>query len=73
MCVKGTGAARSTYTVLFKHKNITNPTLTPANSIVHAEKELPEALNGNIPTTLEGSPLEDLAKLETIFPQQAKQ
>ena len=72
MWVRGTGVVRITDTVRFKHKHITNSNATPADAIVHAEKALTEALKGNIPTTLEGSALEDLAKLETIFLQQAK-
>ena len=71
--VKGMGTVRSTDTVFFKHKHITNPSVTPVDAIVCAAKYLTEALKGNIPTTLEGSSLEDLEKLETIFLQQAKQ
>ena len=70
--VRGTGAVRSTDTVCFKHKHITNYSVTLVYAILHAAKKLTEALKGNIPTTLEGSALEDLAKLETIFLQQAK-
>ena len=71
--VKGMGAVRITDTVFFKQKHITNPTVTLDNAIVHVAKELTEALKGNIPTTLEGISLENLAKLETIVLQQAKQ
>ena len=55
---------RSTDTVFFKHKNITNPTVTPADAIVHAAKELTEALKGNVPGSLGDTSLDDLAKLE---------
>ena len=38
--VKGKGSVRITDTVYFKHNHITNPTVTPADTIVHAAKEL---------------------------------
>ena len=47
--VKGTGAFRSTDTVFLKHKHTTKPTVTPADAIVNAAKELTSALKGNIP------------------------
>ena len=46
--VRGTGEVRTTDTVCFKQENTTNPTVTPANAIVHAAKEPTEALKGNI-------------------------
>ena len=50
--VKGTGAVRSTNTVLFKHKHIKNPTVTPADAIVNAAKDLTAALKGDVPGSL---------------------
>ena len=50
--VKGTGAVRSTNTVFFKHKHITDPTVTPADAIVSAAKYLTAELKGNVPGSL---------------------
>ena len=58
--VKGTGAVRSTNTVFFKHKHITNPTVTPADAIVNAAKDLTAALKGNVPGSLGATSLDDL-------------
>ena len=73
MWLKGTGEVRSINTVFFRHKHTTKPTFAPVDAIVHAAKEVTEVLKGNISNTLEGSSLEYLAKLETIFSQQVKQ
>ena len=72
MWVKGTGAVRSTNTVLFKHKHITNPTVTPEDAIVNAAKDLTAALKGNVPGSLGATSLDDLKQLEEIFAQKAK-
>ena len=72
MWVKGTGAVRSTDTVFFKHKHITNPTVTPADAIVNASKDLTAALKGNVPGSLGATSLDDLKQLEEIFAQKAK-
>ena len=58
--------------MFFKHKHTTNPTVTPADSIVHAAKELTEALKGNVPRSLGDTSLDDLAKVEQIFAQRAQ-
>ena len=55
-----------------KHKHITNPTVTPADAIVHASKELTEALKGNVPGSLGDTSLDDLAKVEQIFAQKVQ-
>ena len=65
--VKGTGAMRSTDTVFFKHKHITNPTVTPADEIINAAKELTAALRGDVPGPLGATSLDDLKTLEEIF------
>ena len=72
MWVKGTGAVRSTDTVLFKQKHITNPNVTPADAIVNASKYLTAALKGNVPGSLGATSLDDLKQLEEIFAQKAK-
>ena len=58
---------RSTDTVFFKHKHITNPTVTPEDAIVHAAKELTEALKGNVPRSLGDTSLDELDRAEHIF------
>ena len=60
MWVKGKGSVRSTYTVFFKHKHITNPTVTPEDAIVNSAKELTVALKGNVPGSLGATSLDDL-------------
>ena len=72
MWVKGTGAVRSTDTVFFKHKHITNPTVTPADAIVNVSKDLTLALKVNVPGSLGATSLDELKKLEEIFAQKAK-
>jgi hypothetical protein len=44
--VKATKAKRLTDTVFFKHKSITQPTVTKADAIVNAYRKLTEAING---------------------------
>ena len=60
MWVKGTGAVRSTDTVFFKHKHITNPTVTPAYAIVSTAKDLTAALKGKVPGSKGATSLNDL-------------
>ena len=43
--VKGTKADRIWETVFFKHKNLTNPTVTHADKVFNAARELCEALS----------------------------
>ena len=63
---------RSTDTVFFKHKHITNPTVTPADAIVHAAKELIEALKGKVPGSLGDTSLDGMAKVEKIFAKKSQ-
>ena len=60
---------RSTDTVFFEHNHITNPTVTPADAIFRAAKELTEALKGNVPGSLGETSLEELERVEQIFAQ----
>ena len=60
MWVKGTGAVRSTDTVFFKHKHITNPTVTPVDAIVNSAKDLTTALKENVPRSIGATSLDDL-------------
>jgi hypothetical protein len=53
-------------TVWFKHKYITQPTVTPANMIVKALTDLTQALKGK--TNLEGlDQIESLKRLEELL------
>eukprot|EP00956_Cyclotella_meneghiniana_P028214 scaffold65021_cov87-Cyclotella_meneghiniana.AAC.1 len=48
---KTTRALRRSDTVWFKHKYLTNPSLTAADHIVNAAKNLTDAISSNKPTT----------------------
>jgi hypothetical protein len=70
---KQTNAERKSDTVWFKHKYLTNPnpTVTAADTIVHAAKELTAALNKYRPADLKQSNKDGLAKLAKIFNEAA--
>ena len=53
-------AERITDTIMFKHKRITNPTVTAADAIVAAASELTATLKGNIKTTLANADIQEL-------------
>ena len=55
-----TRAVRGSETVIFKHKYITMPTVTPADAIVQAAKQLTDALKGNIPPALAKSGIDHI-------------
>ena len=63
---------RNTDTVFFKHKHITNPTVTPADTIFHAAKELTETLKGKVPGSLRETSLEELERVEKTFAQKSQ-
>ena len=65
--VPETRSIRGSESVIFKHKYITNPSVTPADEIVHAAKLLTNALRGNIPPFLVKSGIEHLKELTNIF------
>ena len=46
--------------------------MTPEGAIIHATKELIEALKGNVPGSLGDKSLNDLEKVEQIFSQKAQ-
>ena len=52
---KHTGAEQISDRVYFKHKHITNTTVSPEDTVVQAAKELTAALQGHMRTALEGS------------------
>ena len=61
---KDTGAEQVSDTVFLKHKHITNPTVSPEDSVVQAAKKLTAALKGCMPSALEGSTVKYLEKLD---------
>ena len=63
--VKATRAIRVTDTVFFKHKYITQPTVTPADAIVKAYQDLLHAIQG-ISNTKGTAHLEALQRMTTI-------
>ena len=62
-----TGAKRGSESVIFKHKYITSPTVTPADAIVQAAKQLADVLKGNIPPPLVKSGIDHIKALTNIF------
>ena len=69
---KDTRTTRTTATVFFKHKYITNPTVTPADAIVAAATNLADALQNNIPAQHLGkTKLKDLKRLQKILEEAA--
>ena len=65
--VKETRAERISDTVWFRHKYITNPSLTTADYIVNAANDLAQALDKNQPQALKPSSKEALSQLAKIF------
>ena len=64
--VKATRQTRISDTVYFKHKYITQPTVTPADAIIKAIQDLTQALKGKVNTKGE-SHLQALTKLQELF------
>ena len=61
-----TRAVQGSETVLFKHKYITAPTVTPSDAIIQAAKELEDTLKSKIPPPLAKSGIDTLKQC-TIF------
>ena len=53
--------------MLFKHKYIIAPTVTPADAIVQAAKELEDVIKDKIPTPLAKSDIDRLKECTNIF------
>ena len=51
----------------FKHKYITNPSITTGDAIVNAAQQLTSAMRGSIPPPLVKSGIEHLRALTDIF------
>ncbi len=60
--VKTTQAERLTNTIQFKHKNITSPTISPHDKIMHALANCKEALK----SMMNGNPDQQMEELMTI-------
>ena len=69
--VKGTKADRISETVFFKHKYLTNPTVTHADKVVNAARALCEALSRK-KQGMQNHTMESLKKLSDIFLTTAK-
>ena len=70
--VAKTKAERIAEQVWFKHKYITNPSLTAADHIVNAAKGLTDAIKTNKPSQLSKQSNEALTKLAKIFHEAAR-
>ena len=53
--------------MLFKHKYITAPTVTPADAIIQAEKELEDVIKNKIPPPFAKSVIDRLKECTHIF------
>ena len=71
--IKDTRATRVTDTItMFKHKDITAPTVSHADAIVQAAKTLTDTLKGTVPSNLGETSLEELERLAELFNNTAK-
>ena len=52
---------------MFKHKYITSPTVTPADAIIQATKELEDTIKNKIPPPLVKSGIDKLKECTNIF------
>eukprot|EP00956_Cyclotella_meneghiniana_P037297 scaffold136652_cov59-Cyclotella_meneghiniana.AAC.1 len=70
--VKKTRAKRLADTVFFKHKYITQPTVTTADAIVNAYRKVAQAING-IQHSKEDAQMEALERIKQIFDASSNQ
>ena len=70
---KETRAERTSDTVFFKHKYLTMPTVTRADRVLQAAKDLTQAIQHEFPTALPATNIEELTKLANIFQESAKE
>ena len=66
-CMSETKKLRGSYTVSFKHKYITNPSITTGNTIVNSAQKLTSALRGSIPPPLVKNGIDHLRAVTDIF------
>jgi hypothetical protein len=64
--VKKTRAKRLADTVFFKHKHITQPTVTPADAIVNAYRKLMQTIQG-VQKSGNDAQIEALEQIDTVF------
>jgi hypothetical protein len=57
---------------LFKHKYLTNPSVTPKDQIIVAAARLINAIQGTITANMRTSTLKSLGNLQSIFHDAAK-
>jgi len=69
--VKDIKSVRAGETLFFKHKYLTQPTITTSDALIKVADDLSKAVNGVIPQ--KGATMEDLEQLVDIFKQQAKE
>jgi hypothetical protein len=62
-----TRAARVSGTAFFKHKYLTNPSVTPEDQIIAAAARLTDAIQGTISAKMRTSTLKLLGNLQSIF------
>ena len=72
ICGKETNVERVSENVFFKHKYLTNPTVTHADKVVQAAKELYNALNRKR-HGMEKATMEGLKELSSMYLKMAKQ
>jgi hypothetical protein len=65
-------ATRVSGTAFFKHKYLTNPSVTPEDQIIAAAARLTDAIQGTIITNMRTSTLKSLSNLQSIFHDAAK-
>ena len=70
--MRETNKIRGSDTVSFKHKYITNPSITTGDAIVNAAQQLTSALCGSIPPPLVKSVIDHLRALTDILMQQKR-
>ena len=69
--MKASRTTRVSATVFHKHKYISNPTVSAADTVMAAAGNLAAALKGKMPQHLKESSLDDLTRLSSIFSQAA--
>eukprot|EP00956_Cyclotella_meneghiniana_P010727 scaffold15031_cov47-Cyclotella_meneghiniana.AAC.1 len=70
--VKETRAERTTDTIVFRHKRVTNPAVSAANTVVAAASQLTDAIQGNMKNELQHANINELERLADIFQAAAK-
>lgn len=69
--VTETKSIRVTDTILFKHRHLTNPTVSVADEVSTAAANLTEVIKGNMHRDLSKLKMEELERLASIFQEAA--